>query len=90
MTEKTCSAPTPEQRKYLEIRDAAERSMLDKVFKAIDVAAAEVADGFKEAVWNSSRPAGSVYGSAADLRPVVRVQISTREQACTHLNVRKI
>lgn len=49
MTEKTCSAPTPEQRKYLEIRNAAERSMLDKVFKAIDVAAAEVADGFKEA-----------------------------------------
>jgi len=49
MTEKTCSAPTPEQRKYLEIRNAAERSMLDKVFKAIDVAAAEVADGFREA-----------------------------------------
>jgi hypothetical protein len=49
MTEKTCSTPTPEQRKYLEIRNAAERSMLDKVFKAIDFAAAEVADGFKEA-----------------------------------------
>ena len=49
MTEKTCSAPTPEQRKYHEIRNAAERSMLDKVFRAIDVAAAEVADGFKEA-----------------------------------------
>jgi len=49
MTEKTCSAPTPEQRKSLEIRNAAERSMLDKVFKAIDAAAAEVADGFKEA-----------------------------------------
>ncbi len=46
MTEKTCSAPTPEQRKYLEIRNAAERSML---VKAIDVAAAEVADGFKVA-----------------------------------------
>lgn len=49
MTEKTCSAPTPEQRKYHEIRNAAERSMLDKVFRAIDVAATEVADGFKEA-----------------------------------------
>ncbi len=49
MTATTCSTPTPEHRKYFEIRNAAERSMLDKVIKAIDVAAAEVADGFKEA-----------------------------------------
>ena len=46
MTEKTCSIPTPEQRKYLEIREAPERAMLEKVFKAIDDAAAEAADGF--------------------------------------------
>jgi hypothetical protein len=46
MTENTCSIPTPEQRKYLEIREAAERAMLDKVFKAIDDAATEVADAF--------------------------------------------
>ncbi len=32
MTEKACSAPTPEQRKYLVMRNAGERSMLDKVF----------------------------------------------------------
>jgi hypothetical protein len=49
MTENTCAVPTPEQRKYLEIREAAERAMLDKVFKAIDDAAAEVADGFAKA-----------------------------------------
>ncbi len=49
MTETTCSVSTPEQRKYLEIREAAERSMLDKVFKAIDDAVTEVADGFREA-----------------------------------------
>ncbi|MDQ0132107.1 putative component of toxin-antitoxin plasmid stabilization module [Neorhizobium galegae] len=49
MTEKTCSVPTPEQRKYLEIREAAERSMLDKVFEAINDAVSEVADGFREA-----------------------------------------
>lgn len=49
MTEKTCAVPTPEQRKYLEIREAAERAMLDKVFQAIDDAAAEVADGFRKA-----------------------------------------
>ncbi|WP_075292413.1 hypothetical protein [Pararhizobium arenae] len=49
MTEKTCSVPTPEQRKYLEIRETAERAMLDKVFRAIDDAAIEVAEGFKEA-----------------------------------------
>lgn len=48
MAETSCIS-TPEQRKYLDIRNAAERSMLDKVFKAIDVAAAEVADGFREA-----------------------------------------
>ncbi|MFD1330311.1 hypothetical protein [Mycoplana ramosa] len=49
MTENTCAIPTPEQRKYLEIREAAERAMLDKVFNAIDDAAAEVADGFAKA-----------------------------------------
>jgi len=31
MKEETCCAQTPEQRKLLEIGDAAERSMLDKV-----------------------------------------------------------
>ena len=49
MTEKTCSIPTPEQREYLEIREAAERAMLDRIFKAIDDAAADVADGFAKA-----------------------------------------
>ncbi|MEE9985201.1 MULTISPECIES: hypothetical protein [Agrobacterium] len=49
MTENTCAIPTPEQRKYLEIREAAERAMLEKVYKAIDEAAAEVADGFAKA-----------------------------------------
>lgn len=49
MIEKTCAVPTLEQRKYLEIREATERAMLDKVFKAIDDAAAEVANGFKAA-----------------------------------------
>ncbi|WP_439616256.1 hypothetical protein [Shinella sp.] len=49
MTQNTCSIPTPGQRRYLEIREAAERAMLDKVFKAIDDAAAEVADGFAKA-----------------------------------------
>lgn len=49
MTEKTCAVPTPEQRKYLEIREAAERTMLAKVFQAIDEAADEVAEGFRKA-----------------------------------------
>ena len=46
---KTCPVPTPEQRQYMEIREAAERAMLDKVYKAIDDATAEVADRFREA-----------------------------------------
>ncbi|WP_332302792.1 hypothetical protein [Rhizobium sp. GR12] len=46
---KTCSVPTPEQRQYLAIREAAERRMLEKVFKAIEDAVAEVADKFQEA-----------------------------------------
>ena len=49
MTE-SCPIPTPEQRKYMEIREAAERAMLDKVYKAIDDATAEVAAKFQEAV----------------------------------------
>lgn len=49
MNEKTCAVPTPEQRKYMEIREAAERAMLDKVYQAINDAAAEVADGFRKA-----------------------------------------
>jgi len=49
MTEKSCSVQTSEQRRFLEIREAAERSMLEKVFKAIDGAAAEVAEKLAEA-----------------------------------------
>lgn len=49
MTETSCSAPTPNQRKVLEIQEAAERSMLDTVFKAIDVATAEVAQKIEAA-----------------------------------------
>jgi len=48
MTRQTCSVPTPEQRKFLEIRGAVERAMLRKVFRAIDDAAKEVADGFRK------------------------------------------
>jgi len=48
MTENACTPPTPEQRRFLEIREAAERRMLDKVFKAVSDAAAEVASGIKE------------------------------------------
>ncbi|TNM65224.1 hypothetical protein [Aliirhizobium smilacinae] len=40
--------PTPEQRQYMEIREAAERAMLDKVYKAIEDTSAEVADKFRE------------------------------------------
>ncbi len=46
---KSCPIPTPEQRQYMEIREAAERAMLDKVYKAIEDAAAEVAHKFQEA-----------------------------------------
>lgn len=49
MNEKTCTLPTPEQRQFLEIREAAEHAMLETVFKAIDEAAAEVAARLKEA-----------------------------------------
>jgi hypothetical protein len=45
----SCAIPTPEQRQYMEIREAAERAMLDKVAKAIEDATAEVADKFREA-----------------------------------------
>ncbi|SCY72521.1 hypothetical protein [Rhizobium sp. NFACC06-2] len=48
MNEKTCTLPTPEQRQFLEIREAAEHAMLETVFKAIDEAAAEVAKRLKE------------------------------------------
>ena len=45
---KSCS-PTPKQRQYMEIREVAERAMLDKAYKAIDDATADVADRFREA-----------------------------------------
>lgn len=48
MNEKTCTLPTPEQRQFLEIREAAEHAMLETVFKAIEEAAAEVAARLKE------------------------------------------
>jgi hypothetical protein len=49
MNEKSCALPTPEQQKFLEIREAAKHSMLETVFKAIDEAAAEVAGRLEKA-----------------------------------------
>ena len=48
MNEKTCTLPTPEQREFLEIREAAEQTMLETVFKAIDEAAAEVSERLEQ------------------------------------------
>ncbi len=39
----SCPIPTPEERQFIEIQEAAERAMLDKVYAAIAGAAAEVA-----------------------------------------------
>ena len=72
MTENICAISTPEQRKYLEIREPAERAMLNKVFNAIDDAAAEVADAFAKGprvradqsrLFYVRDPAGSVRAS---------------------------
>ncbi|MDM9646440.1 hypothetical protein [Rhizobium sp. S163] len=49
MTDNTCTLPTPEQRRFIEIRQAAERRMLKTVFTAISDAAAEVEHGIKDA-----------------------------------------
>ncbi|MDR9777034.1 hypothetical protein RJJ65_31230 [Rhizobium hidalgonense] len=49
MTENTCTPPSPDQRRFLGIREAAERRMLDTVFKAISDAAAEVENGIRDA-----------------------------------------
>ncbi|CAH0272681.1 hypothetical protein SRABI05_03678 [Agrobacterium fabrum] len=72
MTEKTCCVSTPERRKSVEIRDATERPMLDKVFKAVDVAVTEVADGFREVGLEFDPTSGVIFyvhGSAGDIRP---------------------
>ena len=49
MAENTYTPPTSEQRRFLEIREAAERRMLATVFKAIVDAAAKVERGIKDA-----------------------------------------
>lgn len=49
MDDELRAIPTPEQRRCLEIREAAERAMLDKVFEAIDTATVDVAEGFTRA-----------------------------------------
>jgi hypothetical protein len=49
MTENTCTLPTPEQRRFLQIREGAERRMLKTVFAAISDAAAEVENDIKDA-----------------------------------------
>ena len=75
MTEKTCCVSTPEQAKSVEIRDATERPMLDKVFKAVDVAVTEVADGFREVGLEFDPTSGVIFyvhGSAGDIRPPLR------------------
>lgn len=49
MSEKSCRVPTPEQRQFMEFRDAAEKAMLDTIYKAIDDAAFGMAENLKSA-----------------------------------------
>jgi hypothetical protein len=49
MTEKSCPIPTPDESRYMAIQQSAEQSMLEKVFQAIEDAAAEVASKVGEA-----------------------------------------
>ena len=49
MTEKSCPIPTPDESRYMTIQQAAEQSMLEKVFQAIKDATAEVASKVREA-----------------------------------------
>lgn len=45
----TCPIPSPEQRRFDEIRETAERTMLEKVWKAVSDATAEVAHELQQA-----------------------------------------
>ncbi len=57
---RSCAVPTPEQRQYMEIREAAERAMLDKVYKAIEDAAPKWRTNSGRPDWNSSQPARTI------------------------------
>lgn len=49
MSERSCRVPTPEQRQFMEFRDAAEKAMLDTIYQAIDAAAFGMAENLKAA-----------------------------------------
>lgn len=49
MSEKSCPVPTPEEQRYIEITEKAERKVLDQVFAAIDATAKQVAYEFQKA-----------------------------------------
>ena len=49
MPEKSCTPPSPQQRQFMEIRETTEKAMLETIYKAIDDAAAEMADRVRSA-----------------------------------------
>ncbi|WP_225906579.1 hypothetical protein [Ensifer canadensis] len=49
MSTKSCPVPTPEQKRFMEIRETVEKTMLDTIYKAIDDAAMEMADKVRSA-----------------------------------------
>lgn len=49
MTEKACPAPNPEQRKFMEISENTEKTMLHEIHRAIEKAASDMADNVRAA-----------------------------------------
>ncbi|TKT80437.1 hypothetical protein XW59_008165 [Aquamicrobium sp. LC103] len=61
----SCPVPTPAQRRYLEIQDKAERTMLAAIYKALEDAAKQAAEDLKSTEFQNSPPSYEYFAAVA-------------------------
>ncbi len=61
----SCPVPTPAQRQYMDVQDRAERTMLAAIYKALDDAARQAAEGLRSTEFRDSPPTYGYFAAVA-------------------------
>ncbi len=76
MSQKSRPVPTPEQRKFMEIRDSTEKAMLDKIYQAIEDAALGMAKEMQSVGLQLPSNNRDYFTLAAQQVPFVRLAVA--------------
>ena len=73
MADESCPVPTPQERTFMDIKAAAEKTMFDAIYSAIENAASEIADKVRAAGLDIPPPERDYFTFAAQQALFVRL-----------------